>query len=286
MSGGRRDQRVLTEGLTTVSKESLEKQRASIYKSFNFTLPSSWNFQGDIVLEAEVNPDKTISEATYGNNTEDLTATYSWRAPVNIALVTLKMGTLESTLTNNTDAAKMIAWFKAVMPFNQITWWSYSDGPLEGDWDLMAGGSGCGDGWVELLLDLADLHDSWEDRPANALIYGILPPGVQANAGGCGFVGFPGAAGGTSGTTLAEELGHNIGLYHAPSDRDGQGAVTNSACGNPAGEDSAYPQYSDPDGSPYRARRSDASASMWRRPTAGRTPARTRSFTILLGRMT
>jgi hypothetical protein len=244
----------LKTGLKSVSKTSLAAQRASLDKSFNFTLPSAWNTQGDIYLQAEVNPGLAIPESTYANNTADLLATFEWRAPVNIALAGLRWGSYETSLTNNADLARAIAWFKAVMPLGQITWYTQTDGPLEGDWDLTTGGAGCGDGWADLLDDLADLYESWDNRPANAFLYGVLPPNMPYHYPGCGCVGKPVAGGVPNGTSLAHEVGHNMGLLHAPSDRDDGGAVNNEACGDPgtSTENTSYPYYLNPQGGYYR----------------------------------
>jgi hypothetical protein len=139
------------------------------------------------------------------------------------------------------------------MPVGQIQIWQKSGGPHNANYNYTGTGSGCGKGWGKLVDDMEALWHSWSSRPANAYIYGLVHPSVPHYYSGCAHRPGIGAAGiltSQSGATIVHELGHNMGRKNAPSDRDSDGNVTNIDCGDPANEDSSYPQYADHLGHP------------------------------------
>ena len=244
-------------GPREVTDAKLENTKRLITtKSFNFFLPKSWTTAGNITLKATVNPRHTIPESNYNNN--DLTDTITIRnnAALNVGLVPVKTKGLVPTLKGSTDLAQMMKWLRASYPVGQINIW-HIVGTYEMDHDLTEDSDeGCGPGWVDLLADLEDRYDGWTNRPPNALVYGLIDLAVPANAGGCGSSDRRSAAsyldpGG--GSIIAHEIGHIHFRKHAPSDRDFSGAVSNVSCSDPGtySEDSGYPQYTSPTGTPY-----------------------------------
>jgi hypothetical protein len=238
----------------TVSTGEVSEKRASLESSFNFILPSSWQAVGDIYLEAEVNPGRDVIESDYTDNTMQVVATFVDRYPITVWLLQVEVGGTVVSFNNNTDFTDMMALLRAMYPVSKVNYFIWPGFYLKGDHDYADQSSGgCGDGWRDLLDDLQDVYDDlWTNRPTfQAFVYGVLPAINSPNVGGCGIVGEPVAAGGATGNTLAHEVGHNFGRNHAPSDRDAQGTVTNSECGDPDDEDSSYPQYTSPIGDRY-----------------------------------
>jgi hypothetical protein len=85
-----------------------------------------------------------------------------------------------------------------------------------------------GTGWSNILRELAALQTA---DGSSRYYYGVVKPSGGGIAG-IGYIGFPTALGYDvlpgAAETMAHELGHNFGRYHAP-------------CGNPAGPDPAFP---------------------------------------------
>ena len=235
---------VLTLGPTARPNGALNTtKRLNYASSYNFILPAAWMTGANIKLEAEVNPDKTVPETFFGNNTGQTgVITVRTTAPINVGLVPVRAANLTPSLTGNKLITDMIAFLRSVFPANTINLWYKKGGPVDGNYNYNIPGDGtCGNGWDSLLDDLEDIYDDWSNRPANAFVYGLVDSGVPPGPGyGCGRSGDPIAAGmldSGSGKTISHELGHNFGRKHAP-------------CSVPD-PDANYPTYLDPLGAPY-----------------------------------
>jgi hypothetical protein len=219
------------------------QQRLTYASSVNFVLPSSWMQGWDLRLQARVNPEPSVPESNFANNTlQTGTINVTKLAPINVGLVPVRAAGLTPSIQNNSLVTAMIAYLRAVFPASQINIWYKKGGPLEANYNYQMPGDGtCGDGWSDLLDDLEDIYDDWKDRPANAFVYGLLDAGVPPGPGhGCARSPGTAAAGmldAGSGATMAHELGHNYGRKHAP-------------CGVPD-PDSNFPQYLNPQATPY-----------------------------------
>ncbi len=82
-----------------------------------------------------------------------------------------------------------------------------------------------GAGWGELLAELVFLRIR---EGARGYYYGAVQLGDDAIWNGLGQIGYPASVGKPDPVTLAHELGHNMGLHHAP-------------CGGAIAADMAYP---------------------------------------------
>ena len=82
-----------------------------------------------------------------------------------------------------------------------------------------------GSGWGELLAEVLLLRAKEGSR---GYYYGAVVPAAGSRWRGLGTIGFPVAVGVADAETLAHELGHNMGLKHAP-------------CGGTGGADEDYP---------------------------------------------
>ena len=80
-------------------------------------------------------------------------------------------------------------------------------------------------GWSRLLGELTFLRVEEGER---GYYYGAVSLGSESTPQGLGFIGHPVAVGRAHGETLAHEVGHNLGLHHAP-------------CGGAIAPDRAFP---------------------------------------------
>ena len=241
-----------------VTNKTVENdKRLATGESFNFFLPKPWVTSGDIRLEARVNPQHTLPESNYSNNNlvverVDVRNT----SPLNVGLVPIETKGLVPTVKGNPAVASIFGYVRAVYPVGEVKLW-HLVGTLKVDHDLTdPTGGGCGEGTRDLLSDLSDIYDWWENRPPNAVVYGFVEKGVPTGWSGCGSSAYRSAVSflnSTMGKVIAEEIGHANNRLHSPSDRDSSQVVNNHDCRDPGWdtEDHSYPYYTSPTGPAY-----------------------------------
>ena len=229
-------------GPRTISDRTLENaKRLDANESFNFYLPKKWTTFGDIKIEARVNPGSTVPESDYTNNSLTVNKVFiRSTGVVNVGFVTIETQGLVPLVAGNPDIKNMLVDMRGPYPSETITPW-FKVGTFHSEYDLEENGESCGPGWSDLLDDLGDIYDWWQNRPSGASIYGLLHPKIKRNDTlGCGRAEPPVAVGlvSKSGFLISHETGHTKGRHHSP-------------CGGPGSIDPAYPVYTDPLGAPY-----------------------------------
>ena len=73
-------------------------------------------------------------------------------------------------------------------------------------------------GWSEFLREITAV---WKIEGENGYYYGVVALPPRSAWGGLGWIGWPISVGRPSDNTFAHELGHNMGLLHAPCGRAG-----------------------------------------------------------------
>jgi hypothetical protein len=221
-------------------------KRVALASSFNFLLPASWTQHAQLRLEARANPNKTIAETSFANNTL-ATGDLDFRtaATVNVGFVPVSVSNVAPNLATDPQYARMLPYVRSVFPAAAVQYWVKTGGPLAVTYDFSVQGSGggCGPAWVSLLGDLEDIYDNWSNRPPNAFVYGLIdnavpycapPPGTGCTFG-CGSMSRPVSEGvlySKAAETVPHEIGHNFGRGHAP-------------CGL-TGADPSFPTYTNP----------------------------------------
>lgn len=227
------------------SDDPVSDFRDDLDETLNFLLPAAWMTPGRQAFTLEINPHQIDApECCTRNNLWDSTF-YNVNASKRLDV---KMIRIRAAGITSTDAARWEAYdyLRSVYPTGDIRIWTRDgDRSMSADYDYTdSSGSGCGDGWGELLTDLW-WHNLWNDDPVDWYrYYGMVDEGVPHNFHGCGYrpgdesggIVNTGAAHYTDfgGEILAQEIGHNHGRQHAP----GCGAA-NADGRYPAGTDSA-----------------------------------------------
>jgi sugar lactone lactonase YvrE len=98
--------------------------REALSDTFNFLVPPSWRTRGEVVFQAEINHDGVVPETNTGNNTFNVSAQFTSRAP--ICLVMVPVRTHGSRYTDESPAFEdIIARFKSLWPLPDV--WVYYD---------------------------------------------------------------------------------------------------------------------------------------------------------------
>lgn len=193
--------------------------------TFNVRLPATWLAE-EVVLRAQIDPDNAFTEIDEGNNRYTTTLTFRTVPRLRVKWVPIDYTDLPTGVAypGRWDVQEL-DFARQVFPVDEIE--VSVRAPL-----AFSGNLRTHEDWSALLSQVAELRFVDGAAP-DEIYYGLIPIGPADNIpviyAGLGFVGYRAAVGlvGQPETT-AHEIGHNLGLLHAP-------------CGNPAAVDLAYP---------------------------------------------
>lgn len=199
---------------------------ASLVTSWNVTIPGSL-IQPGLSYSVEADPEGRVPLAPGSGTRFPAVGSYapSVRAvrPLSIRLIPVQQTSLGTT--GDVTAANMesfIAGLRSMWPLGQL------DVDLRVPYRTNAS-LDSENGWIQLLEELDALRLA--DR-SSRYYYGVARVPAVTGIIGIGYIGWPAALGTDeprqAAETLAHELGHNFGLYHAP-------------CGGAAQPDSEFP---------------------------------------------
>jgi hypothetical protein len=206
--------------LASAPSGTVASKRVSQSSTANFLLPSSWVVDGQkIALKAVVNPNQTLVESNYSNNSGTTTAWTGARGAINLWLVPVRAAGKVLSYSDK-DVVEMLRYLLAIYPTHGVDVW-YSQVPFDANYNYKEPSTdSCSDPWSDLVDDMEDHLDNWTNPPANAFVYGMLHPDAVkgGNTGGCGSMDTHAACGVAHGPTISHEMGHNLGRQHAPCD--------------------------------------------------------------------
>lgn len=200
----------------------LSPNRANFDDTLNFQLPIDWTTGGPITLWAEVNPNHTIDEATFADNrSADLPVNFRTVPTLQIMLVPIAyqpggQGTiLRPDLTQNNQGLSNL---QNLYPIADVRATLHSEYLFTGNLNS--------NGWEKLLDELTAVRNrelGAAARTSKLVYYGVVPQGVVAGqnsfTAGIGWVGgnlLTSVGLEASNGVAAHEIGHNLGLNHAP----------------------------------------------------------------------
>jgi len=212
--------------------------------TLNFYLREEWihSHSNQIFFTVEVNPDRTVDENDYTNNTGLVTATDIFYATKDLNImfvpVSVKINGTYCSAPDLNDFWGEAYWLKRVHPVNIIVpriWHStvkHDDAPE--NFDIFG---------ENLMMKLVRINTLWFDPLPDMLYYGLVCDGSTAPIGGAAGLAFSWSDEawgwvGEENLTMAHEIAHLLGRDHAPS-----AEPTHSDCGQPDGIDWNFPRY-------------------------------------------
>jgi len=179
----------------------------NINDSLNFILDSDYLFD-DLVLEVTLNPDHTVTETDYNNNTETLHATFTSRRSVRIAYVPIHYDPPGYVGPN--DPSDRIA------QGDQFYKWIYPLAPRRVDYFPLPPITWTQDVNIDYTPLILEVGDLWFDCDCDH-VYGWLPSGVFGSNGlgyKPGYTAYGNDTDDRWRRTFAHELGHNMDADH------------------------------------------------------------------------
>lgn len=185
---------------------------ATLLTSFAGELPADWIDDGlELTVSLVGSADRTAS-----NDSLRVVPSVVPTAPLDLVLVPLVLGGRTGTALD--CSAALLAYF----PIADVRV-SVRAPHAVGSVDVVMPD---GKGWNQVLAELAELREA---DNSDAYYYGLLDLDYVSGVSGTGYIGQPVAIGRDSSIgTLVHELGHNLGLRHAP-------------CGGATGADGDFP---------------------------------------------
>jgi hypothetical protein len=205
-------------------------RRSDINSSFNLRLPADW-LSGVVTLQVTIDPSNAIEEKDETNNTYTTTLTFNSVPPLNVTIVPINyfdtMYGYYYPAPTQSESQYIYSSLMQMYPVSgvNITWHSnypnnnWFDGQLEFT-----------PAWDTLLNRILALMIS-ENAPATQVYWGLIPVENSSGktwVGGATMQGYsqPGTRGGiglasyphfsNGGVLIAHEVGHMLGLWHAP----------------------------------------------------------------------
>lgn len=208
----------------------LTADRSSYESSVNFAIPGPW-LSGQVELTVRLDPENVIPEANEKNNTVTRRLGFSPVPALKIMVVPVQYSHTPNSITYLAPTQDTISdWIRRVYPVSRVdvTWHA----PYQ-----FTGNLSTSSDWGRLLNEITTLRSS-EGAPASTVYYGLVPTAdcdsawFRAGIAGIGWIGLRAAVGldikDQAGEIAAHEIGHNLGLLHAP-------------CGSVGSADSEYP---------------------------------------------
>lgn len=200
----------------------LAQNRESFASTLNFQIPADWTAGGQLVLWAEVNPNHTIGEGDYNDNrSPDLTLRFVSVPTLQVMLIPIAYQPngvgpiMRPDLTQNNQGLTNL---QNLFPIADVQTTLHNE--------YLFTGVLSGNGWSRLLNELTAVRNRELGGAASTskvVYYGVVPQ--AAVAGLASFTAGIGWVGGNILTSVgleqsvgvaAHEIGHNLGLNHAP----------------------------------------------------------------------
>lgn len=196
--------------------------------SWNVAIPGT-QVQPGLTVLADVDPENSVVESSNADNTFPATGTpqaFTIRAvpALNLTFVPVTQSSTGGTgAVSSSNVESFLQGTRDMLPVNVIN--PVIRAPYTTSQNLISDGGG----WSATLGEVYSLRNT--DRSSNHY-YGVVKVGYSSGVAGMGYIGAPASIGWdylpSGSNTLAHELGHNYGRYHAP-------------CGGVSGADTNFP---------------------------------------------